>query len=262
MFLPSCHGSDGEHHGSNDGYRGSDGESRFRRVGNRGFGFPGQGVPTRTCMFQEPTYRTRFAACGVQAALCTRAACLCCIQASVCCTTFCACCTRSSECSKKFFACDCCLAGDCAGSTPCGTTSRPCDIATSLRGTHLSLHGSRSSACIPQTGNRGFRTAGCGHFPCVCGIENCVRTTDAFDRALARCVASIARAFRITSGSASAIAARASQHRPGTLPGRQRFFTLAHKAHAPSSQTRRRAFSSGLSHAKCPKPGFRSNVFG
>jgi hypothetical protein len=24
----------------------------------------------------------------------------------------------------------------------------------------------------------------------------------------------------------------------------------------------RRAFSSGLSHAKCPKPGFRSNVFG
>jgi len=29
-----------------------------------------------------------------------------------------------------------------------------------------------------------------------------------------------------------------------------------------ASLARRRAFSSGLSHAKCPKPGFRSNVFG
>jgi hypothetical protein len=46
------------------------------------------------------------------------------------------------------------------------------------------------------------------------------------------------------------------------LAARPRSFGLDRMTQAPASLTRRRAFSSGLSHAKCPKPGFRSNVFG
>jgi hypothetical protein len=216
--------------------RGWEADNRFRKAGNRGFGFPGPDAPIDACVHRTPTCGTAFAACGVQQSACMREACECSTGASVCCTSFCVCCTQSFACGSR-------PVGDCATSSPRGKTPRVCGTAFALCGstfplfcTRPSLCGCRSFPCIRQTGNRSSRTADCGLFPRACDIESCVRATARLDGAIARGVASTGPAFSTT--------------------------TLDRSGHVPASLTRRRAFSSGLSHAKCPKPGFRSNVFG
>jgi len=99
-------------------------------------------------------------------------------------------------------------------------------------------------------------------FPAACGIRRAERTFPPGPCAVALHVSSTedalcARNLAVATREQSAYLESARVHdRRGHLN------TLGRYTHAPASLTRRRAFSSGLSHAKCPRPGSRANVFG
>jgi hypothetical protein len=167
-----------------------------------------------------------------------------------------------------------------AGSSGNGTESSGRRIPASLQKFSACMHGAFSSMQEPSASMR-QPCASCTD-PAACmpgscaslrrffwwsiGFAACMRGSDACCTGNFPCMRDSRACMKGTAASVSGPAdcglfppASTLFFPPWRVRDADRAFALA--ANAPASLTRRRAFSSGLSHAKCPKPGFRSNVF-
>jgi hypothetical protein len=248
------------------------------RVGrNRSSGFSPPPATDLSCITRALSRCTKPAMSGVRMAWRTPGSIWCGTGSSSCGTYFSAWNRPSPLCGAEFFVCSapapaCGMADALSGTTlfPCGTLARSCGTMFRLCGwrsgscsTTLPLCCNRSFACGTEIGNHRSEAAARGLFRYVCGVCGLASTAAAVDCMIARCVASttdLAFCMGLHSVTTSGIDLSAQRVR---MHARRRWYSsLGRVAYARASLIRRRAIPSGLSHRKCPKPGFRSNVFG